>query len=59
MKHKAEIRAWEKKLQQDTSEKSIDKLVLTAKEQVEECFKGLPQHGKYVYTVGTLFSQNI
>lgn len=51
-KHKAEIRTWEKKLQQDTSDKSVDKLVMTANEQVKECFKVLPQHGekkKYPY----------
>ena len=46
-KHKAEIRAWEKKLQQDTSEKSINKMTLTANEQAKECFMVLPQHGKF------------
>lgn len=50
-KHKAEIRAWEKKLQQDTSEKSVDKLVMTANEQVKECFKVLPQHGEIIYVM--------
>ena len=47
-KHKSEIRVWEKKLQQETNEKSADKLVKTAEEQIQECFKVLPQHGKFL-----------
>jgi len=45
-KPKSEIRVWEKKLQQETNERSADKLVKTAEEQILECFKVLPQHGK-------------
>ena len=52
VKHKSEIRAWEKKLQQETSEKSADKLVKTAEEQIKECFKVLPQHGKFSLVTG-------
>ena len=48
VKHKSEIRAWEKKLQMETSEKSADKLVKTAEEQIKECFKVLPRHGEYI-----------
>ena len=48
VKHKSEIRAWEKKLQMETSEKSADKLVKTAEEQIKECFKVLPHHGEYI-----------
>ena len=51
VKNKADLRAWEKKLQQKTSEKSAEKLVLMATEQVKQCFMVLPQHGRY-----TLFS---
>jgi len=58
VKHKAEIRAWEKKLQQETSEKSIDKLVLTANEQLQECFKVLPQHGKFTLCLSESSSGN-
>ena len=47
-KHKSEIRVWEKKLQQETNEKSADKLVKTAEEQIQECFKVLSQHGKFL-----------
>ena len=47
-KHKSEMRVWEKKLQQETNEKSADKLVKTAEEQIQECFKVLPQHGKFL-----------
>ena len=50
-KHKSEIRVWEKKLQQETNEKSADKLVKTAEEQIQECFKVLPQHGKFLGTL--------
>ncbi|XP_068729619.1 uncharacterized protein [Montipora capricornis] len=45
VKHKAEIRVWEKKLQQETNIKSVEEMMKTANEQVEECFKVLPQHG--------------
>ena len=47
LKHKAEIRVWEKKLHQETSERSIEKLIGIADKQIKECFKVLPQHGKY------------
>lgn len=50
-KHKSEIRVWEKKLQQETNERSADKLVKTAEEQIQECFKVLPQHGKFLGTL--------
>ena len=43
--HKVELRAWEKKLRQETSEKSVDKLVQTAKDQINLYIKNLPQHG--------------
>ena len=32
----------------ETSEKSADKLVKTAEEQIKECFKVLPRHGEYI-----------
>ena len=46
LKHKAEIRVWEKKLHQETNERSIEKLIGMADKQIKECFKVLPQHGK-------------
>lgn len=43
--HKVEVRAWEKKLRQETNEKSAEKLMLTAKGIEEEYLKALPKHG--------------
>jgi hypothetical protein len=44
--HKVEVRAWEKKLQQETSVKSAEKLKLTAQGIEKEYLKNLPKHGK-------------
>lgn len=43
--HKVEVRAWEKKLRQETSEKSAEKLMLAAKGIEEDYSKALPKHG--------------
>lgn len=47
VQHKAEVRAWEKKLHQETGEKSADKLVVTAEKFEKNYLNNLPKHGKY------------